>query len=96
MFLAFLEALRAGGIAATLTEHLALLGALRASLPGSIDVDDFYVLARATYCRDETQLDRFDRVFGQVFRGALAPAGGMGWRRARCPRSGCTSSPSAT
>ena len=34
MFLAFLEALRAGGIAATLTEHLALLGALRAGLPG--------------------------------------------------------------
>jgi uncharacterized protein with von Willebrand factor type A (vWA) domain len=74
MFLAFLDALRAGGIPASLTEHLALLQALRAGQPDTFEVEDFYALARATYCRDETQLDRFDRIFGAVFRGALMPA----------------------
>ncbi len=74
MFLAFLDALRAGGIPAGLTEHLALLEALRAGEPGSCDVDDFYALARATYCRDETQLDRFDRIFAALVRGLAPPA----------------------
>ncbi|MDT7933042.1 MAG: VWA domain-containing protein [Sphingomonadaceae bacterium] len=68
MFIAFLNALRAAGLGATLHEHLTLLSALKAGVvPPS--VDDFYVLARATYVKDEGELDRFDRVFGQVFSG---------------------------
>lgn len=72
MLLDFLDALRAGGVPASLREHLTLLGALRA---GVIDggIDDFYHLARATYVHDETALDRFDRVFGQVFGGIETP-----------------------
>lgn len=68
MFLGFLEALRAGGLKVGLTEHLALLSAMRVGVIGQ-RVDDFYVLARATYVHDESALDRFDRVFGQVFKG---------------------------
>lgn len=68
MFLSFLEALRAGGIPASLKEHLTLLQAMRADVIGR-SVDEFYFLSRAIYVKDEAALDRFDRVFGQVFRG---------------------------
>lgn len=45
-----------------------LLEALKA---GVIErrVDDFYYLARAIYVKDEGLLDRFDQVFGKVFKG---------------------------
>ena len=78
MLLDFLDALRAGGVRASLREHLTLLGALKAGVIGA-GIDDFYHLARATYVHDESQLDRFDRVFGHVFGGIempLAPDGG--------------------
>ncbi len=68
MFLSFLEALRAAGIPASLKEHLVLLEALRAGVI-SRRVEDFYHLSRAIYVKDESLLDRFDQVFGQVFRG---------------------------
>ena len=68
MFLNFLEELRAAKIPASMKEHLTLLEALKA---GVIDrrVEDFYYLARSTYVKDEGLLDRFDQVFGKVFRG---------------------------
>jgi len=68
MFLNFLDELRAAKIPASLNEHLTLLEALKA---GVIDrtVEDFYFLARATYVKDEGLLDRFDQVFGKVFKG---------------------------
>ena len=33
------------------------------------DVNDFYYLARATLVKDESDLDRFDRIFGAYFKG---------------------------
>src|SRR3546814_12743149 len=39
-------------------------------------VDDFYYLSRATLVKDERNLDRFDRVFGHVFRGLEAAEDG--------------------
>ncbi len=68
MFLNFLDELRAAKIPASLNEHLTLLEALKA---GVIDrsVEDFYYLARSTYVKDEGLLDRFDQVFGKVFKG---------------------------
>jgi uncharacterized protein with von Willebrand factor type A (vWA) domain len=68
MFLHFFEELRAARIPASLKEHLTLLEALRA---GVIErrVEDFYYLARAAYVKDESLLDRFDQVFGKVFKG---------------------------
>ena len=33
--------------------------------------EQFYYLARATFVHDESQLDRFDRVFAEVFKGLV-------------------------
>jgi len=74
MFLAFLDALRAAGISAGLKEHLVLLEALDREVIGR-DPEQFYYLARATYVKDESLIDRFDRVFAQVFKGVLADKG---------------------
>ena len=70
MFIGFVEALRRGGLSASLKEHLLLLEALDAGVIAN-DPEQFYYLARATFVHDERQLDRFDRVFGEVFKGAL-------------------------
>jgi len=68
MFLHFLTELRAAKIPASLKEHLTLLEALR---EGVIDdsVEQFYFLSRSVYVKDEGLLDRFDQVFGRVFKG---------------------------
>jgi uncharacterized protein with von Willebrand factor type A (vWA) domain len=71
MFIGFVEALRRGGIPASLKEHLLLLEALDADVIAS-DPEQFYYLARATFVHDESQLDRFDRVFAEVFKGLMA------------------------
>ena len=52
----------------SITELLTLHEALAKGLAGT-RVDDFYFLARATLVKDESQLDRFDRIFGAYFRG---------------------------
>jgi uncharacterized protein with von Willebrand factor type A (vWA) domain len=74
MFLNFLDELRAAGIPASLKEHLTLLEAMDRDVIGW-SPEEFYYLARATYVKDEGLLDRFDRVFGRVFRGLLDSAG---------------------
>ncbi|WP_439534760.1 vWA domain-containing protein [Polymorphobacter sp.] len=68
MFLGFLEELRAARLPVSMKEHLLLLEALQADV---IDwsITDFYYLARAIYVKDEALLDRFDMVFGKVFKG---------------------------
>jgi uncharacterized protein with von Willebrand factor type A (vWA) domain len=71
MFISFVEALRQGGIPASLKEHLLLLEALDAGVT-ELEPEQFYYLARAVFVHDESQLDRFDRIFGQVFKGVLA------------------------
>ena len=68
MFLNFLEELRAAKIPASLKEHLTLLEALRDGVIDD-DVEQFYYLSRAAYVKDEGLLDRFDQVFGKVFKG---------------------------
>ena len=74
MFISFVEALRRGGLSASLKEHLLLLEALDAGVIPP-EPEQFYYLARATFVHDEGQIDRFDRVFGEVFKGLLTPAG---------------------
>ena len=71
MFIGFVEALRRGGIPASLKEHLLLLEALDADVIAA-EPEQFYYLARATFVHDESQLDRFDRVFAEVFKGLIA------------------------
>ncbi|MBV9785710.1 MAG: VWA domain-containing protein, partial [Acidisphaera sp.] len=74
MFAPFVTALRAAGIPASITEYLTLLGALQAGV-AEYSLDDFYYLSRAALVKDERHLDRFDRVFGEVFKGLEPPAG---------------------
>ncbi|HTG38721.1 vWA domain-containing protein [Sphingomonas sp.] len=71
MFHGFVEALRTAGIPASLKEHLLLLEALDAEVIERTP-EQFYYLARAIFVKDETLIDRYDRVFSHVFRGLEA------------------------
>jgi uncharacterized protein with von Willebrand factor type A (vWA) domain len=68
MFFSFVDELRAAGIPASIKEHLTLLEALDAEAIAATP-EDFYYLARATFVKDESLLDRFDQVFAKVFKG---------------------------
>ncbi|HEV2866398.1 MAG TPA: VWA domain-containing protein [Allosphingosinicella sp.] len=68
MFFSFVDELRAAGIPASMKEHLVLVEALDADVIAARP-DEFYYLARATFVKDEGLLDRFDQVFGKVFKG---------------------------
>jgi uncharacterized protein with von Willebrand factor type A (vWA) domain len=68
MFVDFFHELRKTGIPVTLKEYLTLMEALDLDLAGQ-KVEDFYYLSRATLVKDERNLDKFDRVFGHVFKG---------------------------
>lgn len=52
----------------SITELLSLHEAMQAGLAGE-SVDDFYNLAKTTLVKDESHLDRFDRIFGAYFNG---------------------------
>ncbi len=74
MLATFILALRQGGVPASITEYLSLLGAMKEGV-AEYNIDDFYYLSRAALVKDERHLDRFDRVFGEVFKGLEAPEG---------------------
>ncbi|HEX6859915.1 MAG TPA: VWA domain-containing protein [Caulobacteraceae bacterium] len=68
MFMRFFSELRQAKVPVTLKEYLALMEALD---KGVIErsVTDFYYLSRTALVKDEKNLDKFDRVFGHVFKG---------------------------
>ncbi len=68
MFTTFFFALRDAKLPVTLREYLTLLEALKAGI-ARFNIDEFYYLARATLVKDERNLDKFDRVFGTIFKG---------------------------
>lgn len=74
MFFSFVDELRAAGIPASMKEHLVLLEALDSDVIAA-SPEQFYFLARATFVKDEGLLDRFDQVFGKVFKGLEADYG---------------------
>jgi uncharacterized protein with von Willebrand factor type A (vWA) domain len=69
MFLRFFEGLRAAKVPVSLREYLGFLEALEAGVVLH-DPDGFYYLARTALVKDERNIDRFDRVFAEVFEGA--------------------------
>src|SRR5208282_4489500 len=73
MFISFFLELRAAKVPASLREFLTLLEAMRLGV-ARFDIDEFYFLARAALVKDERHLDRFDRVFGQCFKGIETPS----------------------
>jgi uncharacterized protein with von Willebrand factor type A (vWA) domain len=68
MLIPFFFMLRDGGMKTSITELLTLLEAMKKGVAGT-SVDDFYYLARATLVKDESQLDKFDRIFAVFFKG---------------------------
>jgi len=84
MLIRFFLMLRAAGVPVSITEFLALLEALEATLKKGthpffatekgcvpfFGVDEFYWLARTVLVKDESHYDRFDRVFAAHFKGA--------------------------
>src|SRR5471032_2007606 len=68
MFVNFFTELKSAGVPVTLREYLTLMEAMQADL-ASRRVEDFYYLSRATLVKDERNIDKFDRVFGAVFKG---------------------------
>lgn len=68
MLIEFFFKLRDHGLKVSLTELMDLLNALEQQVVFA-NVDDFYVVARMTLVKDESQYDRFDRAFASYFAG---------------------------
>ena len=68
MFINFFLELRQARVPVSLREYLMLMEAMKARLAGH-SVEEFYYLSRSVLVKDERNLDRFDRVFGQCFKG---------------------------
>jgi len=68
MFVSFFQQLKSAGVPVSLREYLTLMEAMQGDL-AERRVENFYYLARAALVKDERNLDKFDRVFGTVFKG---------------------------
>ena len=68
MFTSFFLELRKAHLPVSMKEYLLLLEAVKQGL-ADYRVDDFYYLSRSALVKDERNLDKFDRVFGHVFKG---------------------------
>ncbi|WOR15184.1 VWA domain-containing protein [Hyphomonas sp. FCG-A18] len=68
MFLNFFNELREAKVPVTLKEYLSLMEAMDKQVIGR-DVEEFYYLARTALVKDERNIDKFDKVFGHVFKG---------------------------
>ena len=71
MFTEFFLKLREANVPATLREYLTLLEALDEDVANT-DIDEFYYLSRSALVKDERNFDKFDRVFGEYFKGVEA------------------------
>ncbi|MEQ8282834.1 MAG: VWA domain-containing protein [Parvibaculum sp.] len=68
MFVHFFHELKKANVPVSLREYLTLLEAIDADVIER-RVEDFYYLSRAALVKDERNLDKFDVVFGHVFKG---------------------------
>jgi hypothetical protein len=75
MFINFFLELKQARLPVSLREYLTLIEAMDAGI-AAFSVDDFYYLSRSCLVKDETNLDKFDRVFGKVFKGLEPPEDG--------------------
>src|SRR5258707_3103362 len=74
MFTNFFLELRQAKVPVSIKEYLALMEGMEKGVADH-SVDDFYYLSRSILVKDERNLDKFDKVFGHVFKGLEAPAG---------------------
>ena len=68
MFFRLFEAMRAAKLPVSLKEYLALMEAMDKHVIAD-DVNEFYYLSRSLLVKDERNLDKFDLVFSEVFKG---------------------------
>jgi len=68
VFIDFFYKLRDANIPVSLREYLTLLDAMDLGL-ADYNVENFYYLSRSCLVKDEANLDKFDQVFSQVFKG---------------------------
>ena len=68
MFLNFFSELRSAKVPVTLKEYLSLMEAMDKGVI-DMEVEDFYYLSRTALVKDERNIDKFDKVFGEVFKG---------------------------
>jgi len=84
MFLPFFLKLKEAKIPVTLREFLTLLEAMDKNLV-VYDIEGFYYLARAALVKDERNLDRFDVVFSESFKGVERVGGAEGIDQVELP-----------
>jgi hypothetical protein len=75
MFVNFFLELRKAGVPTSLREYLTMIECMEAKVV-EFSIDDFYYLSRTSMVKDERHIDKFDRVFGHVFKG-LEPVEGQ-------------------
>jgi len=76
MFTNFFLELRQAKVPVSIKEYLALMEGMDKHV-ADYSVDDFYYLSRTILVKDERNLDKFDKVFGHVFKGLEALACGV-------------------
>ncbi len=76
MFLRFFTELRDAKVPVSLKEYLALMEAMDREVIGR-STEEFYYLSRSALVKDEKNLDKFDKVFGHVFKGLETLDGGF-------------------
>ena len=72
MFTNFFLNLRDHGVPVSLREYLTLMEGMQAGIANH-SLEDFYYLSRATLVKNESNLDKFDQIFGHCFKGLDAP-----------------------
>ena len=68
MLIDFFLKLKSHKLPVSIKEYLTLLEAMDRKVIGP-SIDDFYYLSRATLVKDESNFDKFDRAFGEYFKG---------------------------
>ena len=71
MLIDFFLKCKNAGLPVSTKEFLILLDAMKHRVTGQ-SVDEFYYLSRMCLIKDETKYDKYDRVFGEYFRGIEA------------------------
>ncbi|MCK6430936.1 MAG: hypothetical protein L6Q72_17910 [Burkholderiaceae bacterium] len=74
MLINFFYHLRAARLPVSIKELLTLLEALKKDVIRP-SIDDFYFLSRAALVKDEAHYDKFDRAFGEFFKGVQTTLG---------------------
>jgi len=74
MLIDFFLKLKSAKVPVTTKEYLMLIEGMQKGVVGS-SIDDFYYFARTCLVKDEANFDKFDRAFGEYFKGVEAIMG---------------------